>query len=128
LAAVGSDDVCDPEEGYRNDTQAKTEEQNKLGLALHAHGAVDDDRHGKQYQQQIRENVAHPGGEQVYISLAAVAPWVGQYLPVVVEGSAFGQVANDDGDKSEPEHATDGADAIRIGAGPGETSKTLKKF
>ena len=108
LAPVVPDDVGDSVQCDGDRAQAKREEEDKLDLPPEAHLALDDDRDGEEDEQKIGKHVAGGHGYDLGEALPALRTGVWQYLPVMGEGTAFGQVGDDDGDKRGYQSAADG--------------------
>jgi len=82
---------------YRRQTQR--EQQYKLKLSFRRQHRPYDDRDRETDEQQVGEHIRDGHGQKLGITLATAAAWVGEDLPVVGEGAAFGQVGDDDGNE-----------------------------
>lgn len=128
LAALGADDLRDAVDGDSDHNKTETEEEDQLNLALGRHLAAEDDRDGDEDEEQVRDDVADGHGEELRVPLAALAAGVGEDLPVVGEGLALGEVADDDGDEGSDEGGADDeqGDVVRPLPGDVETYKELE--
>lgn len=99
LAAVAADDVGDAVERDAHNGEAEGEEEHELDLALDLHVAAQEDGDGEDDEHEVGEDVAGGHGDELDVALAALAAGIGEDLPVVVEGPALDEVADDDGDE-----------------------------
>ena len=107
LTTVLPDDVGHSVEGGDDDGEVKGEEENELDLALERHRAAQDDGDREDDEEDVGEDVARGESKELGETLTALGAWVGEDLPVVVEGLAFGEVADDDGYESQDDGAPD---------------------
>ena len=123
-----ADDLRDAVDGDGDDDEAEGEEEHELDLALGRHLAAEDDGDGDEDEEQVRDDVADGHGQELRVPLATLAAGVGEDLPVVGEGSALGQVADDDGDESSDQGGADDeqGDVVRTLPGDVETYKELE--
>ena len=70
-----------------------------MKLALQTHMALEDNGYWEEDEKQVGENVAGGHCDKLCVALAALAVGDRQYLPVLIERLAFGQIAYDDGHK-----------------------------
>lgn len=128
LAAALLDDVGNAVEGNTDDAKAEGEEEGELDLVLDRHAAAQDDGDGEEDEEQVGEDVARGRGDELGVALAAAGAGVREDLPVVGKGTAFGQVAYDDGGKGEEEEPADDDKGAVVGAFPGDVGEATEEF
>lgn len=88
-------------DGDCHNGQAERKQDEELELPAKLHVALDNDGDGEDDEHQVGEDVAGGHCDELDIALATLTTRVRQDLPVVSEGVAFGEIANDDGDEGE---------------------------
>lgn len=101
LSAVDLHDVHNSVDGNCHNGQAEGKEDEELELPAKLHMALDNDGDGKDDEHQVGEDVADGHGDELDIALSALTTRVRQDLPVMSEGVAFGDIANDNGEEGE---------------------------
>lgn len=78
-----------------------------MELPLEGHARERDDGDRKDDEHDIRDNVGNAHGHELSVTLSTMWSWVGDNLPVVGEGVAFGEGGDDDADEGEEEVPAD---------------------
>lgn len=81
--------------------QAQAEKAHQKDFALKLDARLDQDRDGEDDEQQVGEDAAGCHDEKVRVGLPALPTGVGTDLPVVGYREAFGEVADEAGEKGE---------------------------
>lgn len=112
-------------DGDCHNGQAERKQDEELELPAKLHVALDNDGDGEDDEHQVGEDVAGGHCDELDIALATLTTRVRQDLPVVSEGVAFGEIADDDGDEGEAEGASDGDEGVVMGSLPGKVGDSF---
>jgi hypothetical protein len=112
-------------DGDCHNGQAERKEEEELELSAELHVALDNDGDGKDDEHQVGEDVAGGHCDELDIALATLTTRVRQDLPVVSEGVAFGEIANNDGNEGETQGASDGDEGVVMGSLPAKVGDSF---
>lgn len=115
-------------DGDGDQDEGKTEQQDQGNFAFGGHVRLEHDGYGKGNQKQVGDDVAGAHGDELGVSLTTLCARVGQYLPVMIKGLAFGKSGNDDRGKGDGQEPSDELQYIFVALSPDLAGQALEEF
>ena len=104
------------------------EQEDQLDLPLYPHVRFYDDRNWEDHQRDVCDYVRDSQCEKLCVSLPASSSWVWNYLPVVCERLAFGQICDNHRDESEQKKPSDNIERKLVCSRPYIQCKSFEEF